>query len=131
MLSGEVNTNFGHRSTPPWFEPTIYYSTLTITWFLHHWWASSLQKMTNGAYNISAISLRPVLLVEVTRVPGENQRPATCHWQTSSWAGFKLTLVMIRTDCIGSYKSNYHTITAMTVPLKKKNLFALLYFEKY
>jgi hypothetical protein len=31
MLSGEVNTNFGHRSTPPWFEPTIYYSTLTIT----------------------------------------------------------------------------------------------------
>ena len=67
--------------------------------------------MTNGAYNISAISLRPVLLVEVTRVPGENQRPATSHWQTSSWAGFKLTLVMIHTDCIGSYKSNYHTIT--------------------
>ena len=27
-------------------------------------------------------------------------------------AGFELaTLVMIYTDCIGSYKSNYHTIT--------------------
>ena len=29
------------------------------------------------------------------------------------WAGFKLTtLVVIGTDCIGSYKSNYHMITA-------------------
>ena len=32
------------------------------------------------------------------------------------WAGFELTtLVVIGTDCIGSYKSNYHTITA-TLP---------------
>jgi hypothetical protein len=31
--------------------------------------------------------------------------------------GFKLTtLVVIGTDCIGSYKSNYHMITTMTVP---------------
>jgi hypothetical protein len=29
-----------------------------------------------------------------------------------SWAGFELTtLVVIGTDCIGSYKPNYHTIT--------------------
>jgi hypothetical protein len=29
--------------------------------------------------------------------------------------GFKLTmLVVIATDCIGSYKSNYHTITTTT-----------------
>jgi hypothetical protein len=34
-----------------------------------------------------------------------------------SWAGLKLTtLVAISTDCIGSYKSNYHTIKAMTGP---------------
>jgi len=32
-------------------------------------------------------------------------------------AGFELTtLVVIGTDCIGSYKSNYHTITATTAP---------------
>jgi hypothetical protein len=32
------------------------------------------------------------------------------------WAGFELTtLVLIYTDCIGSYKSNYHTITTMAV----------------
>ena len=32
--------------------------------------------------NISDISWRSVLLVEETRVPGENYRPATSHWQT-------------------------------------------------
>jgi len=32
-----------------------------------------------------------------------------------AWAGFELTLVMISTDCTGSCKSNYHTIT--TTPL--------------
>ena len=31
-----------------------------------------------------------------------------------AWAGFELTLVVIGTDCIGSYKYNYHTIMAMT-----------------
>jgi hypothetical protein len=28
-----------------------------------------------------------------------------------AWAGFEFALVVIGTDCIGSYKSNYHTIT--------------------
>jgi hypothetical protein len=31
--------------------------------------------------NMSAISWRSVLLVDETRVPGENHRPATDHWQ--------------------------------------------------
>ena len=34
--------------------------------------------------NISVISWRSVLLVEETRVPRENLRPATSHWQTLS-----------------------------------------------
>jgi hypothetical protein len=34
-----------------------------------------------------------------------------------AWAGFELTiLVVIGTDCIGSCKSNYHTIKITTVP---------------
>jgi hypothetical protein len=34
-----------------------------------------------------------------------------------SWVGFELTtLLVIYTYCIGSYKSNYHTITTTTVP---------------
>jgi hypothetical protein len=38
---------------------------------------------------------------------------------SSSSAGVEpTTLVVIGTDCIGSYKSNYHMITAMTAPLK-------------
>jgi hypothetical protein len=36
---------------------------------------------------------------------------------TSLWSSFELTtLVVIGTDCIGSCKSNYHTITATTPP---------------
>ena len=36
---------------------------------------------------------------------------------TSPWSRFELkTLVVIGTDCIGSCNSNYHTITATTVP---------------
>jgi len=34
--------------------------------------------------NISVISWRSVLLVEETRVPGENNRPVSSHWQTLS-----------------------------------------------
>ena len=66
--------------------------------------------------NISAISWWSVLLVEETRVPGENHRPVTSRRHTLykkmlnqvhiAWAGFELTtLVVIGTDCIGRYKS--------------------------
>jgi len=77
--------------------------------------------------NISVISWRSVLMVEETIVPGETHRPAASHWQTLyhimlyqvhlAWTGFKLTtLVVIDTDCIGSNKSNYHTITTTMGP---------------
>ena len=37
------------------------------------------------------------------------------YWAHLAWAEFELTaLVMIDTDCIGSYKSSYHTFTTMT-----------------
>jgi len=78
--------------------------------------------------NISAILWRSVLLMEKTEVPGENQTIDLsqvtdkfiiqyCIEYTSPWAGFELkTLVEIVTDCIGSWKSNYHTITTTTTP---------------
>jgi len=34
--------------------------------------------------NISVISWRSALLVEATRIPGENHRNAASHWQTLS-----------------------------------------------
>ena len=36
--------------------------------------------------NISVISWWSVLLVEATRVPGENHQPAASHWQTLSYS---------------------------------------------
>jgi hypothetical protein len=40
-----------------------------------------------------------------------------------AWTGFELTtLVVIGTDCKGSYKSNYHTIPAMTAPILILNI---------
>jgi hypothetical protein len=70
----------------------------------------------------NSISLRSVLLVEETRGPRENHRPVASHRQTLSQNAVHLSLIEIRThnisgDCIGSCKSNYHTITAMTAPL--------------
>ena len=83
--------------------------------------------------NISVISWQSVILVEETGVPGDTWRkPSTCRKSltnfityccieyTSKWVGFELkTLVVIGTDCTGSCKSNYHTITTTTAP---KNL---------
>ena len=77
--------------------------------------------------NNLAISWRSVLLVEVTGVPVENQRPVAIHWQTLSHnfvsntprheRGSKpTTLLVIDTDGIGSYESIYHTITTTTSP---------------
>ena len=39
------------------------------------------------------------------------------HWVPLAWAGFKLTSVVIGTDCIGSDKYNYLTITVTTALL--------------
>ena len=37
------------------------------------------------------------------------------YWVNLAWAGFELTtLVVIKIDCIGSYKPNYHTIKTTT-----------------
>ena len=78
--------------------------------------------------NTLVIFWRYVLLVGETRDPGENQQPAASRGQTLSHnvvsrtpllAGCELTtLVVIGTDCIGSCKSNYLTITTTTVPIQ-------------
>ena len=45
--------------------------------------------------------------------------------------GFELTsLVVIGTDCIGSCKSNYHTITTTPTPLIVKEI-TLITLQKY
>ena len=74
--------------------------------------------------NISVISWRSVLLVEETGGPRENHRPIASHWQTLSHNVVHTDLIEIQThnistDCIGSCKSNYNTITATTAPIVK------------
>jgi hypothetical protein len=93
----------------------------------HHYYRWMVINTTSN--NISAISWWSILLVEETGVPGENHRPVASHWQNlphnviSSiplpWMGFELTTVMvIGTDCTGSYKSNHHTIMTTNSPSK-------------
>ena len=89
--------------------------------------------------NILVISWRWVLLVEGTGVPGENHRPVASHWQTLSHnvvsstprheQGFELTtLVMIGTDCTGSCKFNYHTITTTKASVRLEYSETCLYW---
>jgi hypothetical protein len=74
--------------------------------------------------NISAIPCLSVLLVEETKIPGENYRPAadtlyhlTCASSTPRYERYSnTTLVVIGTDCTASCKSKYHTITTTTAP---------------
>jgi hypothetical protein len=55
-----------------------------------------------------------------------------CNGYTSSWAGFELTtLVVIDTDCTGSCKSNYHTITTMTASCLDQVTSAWMQWQAY
>jgi hypothetical protein len=74
--------------------------------------------------NISVISWLSVLLMEETGGPGDNYRFVASHWQTLLHNVVHRTLIEIQlttslvigTDCIGSLKFNYHTITTTTAP---------------
>jgi hypothetical protein len=84
---------------------------------------------------LSTIFQSYTIIVVVSFIGGGNRStrknhwPVANHWQTLShmvyrvhltWAGLKLTtLMVIGTDCIGSCKSNYHTINTTKVPTSK------------
>ena len=66
--------------------------------------------------NILSISWRSVLLVQETGVPKKATNPSQVIDKLyRAWVWFELTTLLMKdTACIGSYKSNYHTITTMT-----------------
>ena len=74
--------------------------------------------MFNATFNnISVISWWSVLLDKTNDLSQVIDKLNHKMWYISPWSRFELTtLVMIGTDCIGSCKYNYHTITAMTSP---------------
>jgi hypothetical protein len=95
---------------------------------------------------ISVISWWSVLLVEETGVAGENHRPVGSHWKSLSHnvvsstpcheQGSNSTLVAICTDCIGSCKSNYHTIRTQLCSynssfISQKSWFIFYLWRKY
>jgi hypothetical protein len=88
--------------------------------------------------NISAISWRSSLLVEETGWPGENNRPVASHLHILSHNALHLALietrthkrVVIGTGCLGSFKSNYHTIMAMTAGRMGDNVIGLVSEQK-
>ena len=88
--------------------------------FLFVWWCL----MPLSTLIISVILWQSVLLLVETGEPEKTidmsqvtDRLYHIMFCTSPWLRFKLTtLLVIGTDCIGSCKSNYHTITVMTAP---------------
>jgi hypothetical protein len=68
--------------------------------------------------NISVISWRSDLLMEET-IYLSQVTDKLSHNVHLAWTRF--VLVVIGTDCIDSYKSNYHTITTMTAPNIKRS----------
>ena len=79
--------------------------------------------------NSSGISWLSVLLVEETGIPRGNRRSAASHCQTLLHNVVHPALIEIRalvvigTDCIGSRKSNYHTITITTAPITLRTVY--------
>ena len=68
-------------------------------------WLGIRAMVFNATFNnIPVISWLSMLLVDEPGVPGENHRPAASHGQTLSHK--VVTLVVICTDYIGSYKYN-------------------------
>ena len=73
--------------------------------------------------NISVISWQSVLLVEYPEKTTKKLYHIMLYQLHLVWVGFELTtLVVIGTDCIGSCKSNYHTITTTTAPHRRSKI---------
>jgi hypothetical protein len=113
-----------------------------LTYLLHSGLRLGVMVFNATFNNISAIWWQSVLLVEETGVPGENHRPVASHWQTWShkccieytkpeWDS-NSALVVIGTDCIGSYKSNYLMILTTTATYKMGyNVLNLFFSDQY
>ena len=90
-------------------------------WYIIQFWLADFRIMVNIMVfnatfnNTSIISWQSVVLVEETGLsPEKTTNPYSCIKYTPPWPVFEITSsVVIGTDCLCSYKSNYHTITTL------------------
>ena len=91
---------------------------LSEQWYAPHWTHICIIGRECMLWCLTSLSAIFLLYCDsISFIGGGNHRTAASRWQTSShnvvhlaWAGFELTtLVVVDTDCIDSYKSNYHT----------------------
>jgi hypothetical protein len=94
-------------------------------------------QLYHGTYKLHSLSTIFQLYCGVSFIGGGNWRkPQICridklyyimlYWVHLTREGFKLTLVVIGTDCIGSCKSNHHMIRATMAPLPYLQLYGKL-----
>jgi hypothetical protein len=89
-------------------------------------------------FNLYIVSLSIIYTITNWRDRRDRDRMSLTNFSTLcwyqvhlAWSGFELTtLVVIGTDCIGNYKSNFNTITITTVPSISYS-FPLFSFDHY
>jgi hypothetical protein len=88
---------------------------IQIYW--HHW--SNLQYREQGeTHDCDQMVVGPEKTTDLAQVTAKHYHLKVVSSTPHHLAGFKLTtLVVIRTDCTGSCKSNYHLVTIMSLPL--------------
>ena len=102
-----------------------------ISYHLNNWWSNIMFMVHHTLIGLWCLTPRSTLFQlywwRRLQYP-EKTRPAASYWQTLSHNVVHLALsgsrthnisgMVIGTDCIGSCKSNYHTITAMMAPFE-------------
>ena len=97
--------------------------TEKLNWGLGLWWFTPLSTIFQYIVLVSFIGGgNPEKTTDLSQVTDKFYQ-IILYWIHLAWPVFELTtLVVISTDCKGSCKSNYHSITTTTVPNYLSNI---------